>query len=587
MSASTNKIQVAIIGVGLVGAELVEQLLSIPQQSTPFSLISLSSSTRTIFDAKNPIAPGAQWKEQLAASTQRPDFQALTEQLGALVAPNQKVAVVDNTSSDDVAALYPALLEKGISVVTPNKKAYSGDIGLYERILAASKASGARFLNEATVGAGLPVISTLKELVATGDKVVKVEGVFSGTMSYIFNEFSTGKPDGPAFSSVVAVAREKGYTEPHPADDLNGFDVARKLTILSRTIASGSRAQTSLPALQSFKAVQTASLIPSALEGIPTGDEFISRLPEFDAEFAKLRADASAEGQVLRFVGVVDVAGGVVKAGLEKYVFAAIIEPIGGAHSLYSDLYRYSTSHPFATSLGGSDNIIMFHTERYGARPLIVQGAGAGAAVTAMGFVSLRSSSISSSARKAAVAEETVERWGVVEMVEIVATSREGGNVAAAGSAIEAIASIREVVEAGELVALGAMVKTAATVEMSMRRSTPIGVVEPGDITSRVDATVATVAIPNVEEVARAATKIMKGRTLIAVANLATGGPTASCVVVETTSMRMEETDMDAEDCATSVRATIAEIGLARVVAARGLVISVYLVATLSLKAME
>ncbi|KAG5638330.1 hypothetical protein H0H81_000573 [Sphagnurus paluster] len=365
MSSPAPKIYVAVVGVGLVGSELVEQLLAIPQHTSPFQLISLTSSTRSIFDAAKPIAPDGAWKAQLAASAQKPDYQALTSQLAALVSPTQKVAVVDNTSSDDIAALYPAWLEKGINVVTPNKKAYSGDVGLYERILAASQASGARFLNEATVGAGLPVISTLKELVTTGDKVIKVEGVFSGTMSYIFNEFSTGKPDGPAFSSVVSVARQKGYTEPHPADDLNGFDVARKLTILARTIASGSRTPTALPVLASFASVKTASLIPPELEGIPTGDQFIARLPEFDAQFAQLRTEASAEGQVLRFVGVVDVVGGIVKAGLEKY----------------------STSHPFATSLGGSDNIVMFHTERYGARPLIVQGAGAGAAVTAMGVL--------------------------------------------------------------------------------------------------------------------------------------------------------------------------------------------------------
>ncbi|KAG6830382.1 hypothetical protein H0H92_001019 [Tricholoma furcatifolium] len=364
-TTASSKIYVAIVGVGLVGSELVEQLLSIPQDNTPFSLISISSSSRTIFTADHPIQPGSQWKEKLAASTQKPDFNVLTKQLADLVSPSQKVAIVDNTSSDDIAKLYPQWLQNGISVVTPNKKAYSGELDLYERILSASKASGARFLNESTVGAGLPVISTLKELVATGDKVVKVEGVFSGTMSYIFNNFSTGSADGPAFSSVVAVAREKGYTEPHPADDLNGYDVARKLTILARTISSGSRAPTALPKLQSFLSVQTHSLIPKPLEDIPTGDEFIDRLPEFDEEFAKLRAEASKEDKVLRFVGVVDVEGGVVKAGLEKY----------------------STSHPFATSLGGSDNIIMFHTERYGARPLIVQGAGAGAAVTAMGVL--------------------------------------------------------------------------------------------------------------------------------------------------------------------------------------------------------
>ncbi|KAF8802239.1 hypothetical protein BYT27DRAFT_7261342 [Phlegmacium glaucopus] len=228
---------------------------------------------------------------------------SIEARLTQLIAEKERVALVDNTSSED--------------------KAFSGDAELFVKILNASRESGARFLNEATVDAGLSVIAPLKELLATGDRIKDIEGVFSRTMSYIFNEFSTGTPDSPAFS-VVAVAREKGYTEPHPADDLN-----------------------------------------AALEGIPTGDEFIARLPEFDDEFAKLRKEASSENKVLRFVGVVDVAGAQVRAGLEKY----------------------PTDHPFATSLGGSDNIIMFHTERYSPRPLIVQGAGAGAAVTAMGVL--------------------------------------------------------------------------------------------------------------------------------------------------------------------------------------------------------
>ncbi|KAE9407989.1 aspartate kinase homoserine dehydrogenase [Gymnopus androsaceus JB14] len=322
---------VAVIGVGLVGSEFINQLLSIPVESSPFRLISLTSSSRTIFrEPTRAITSVEKWKSVLSESTQKPDYESLTKQLSDLITSSTKVSIVDNTSSDEIAALYPVWLKAGINVITPNKKAYSGDLGLYEKILNASKESGARFLNESTVGAGLP------KLVATGDKVKKIEGVFSGTMSYIFNEFSTGSPDGPSFSSVVSIAREKGYhagttsdhyrQEPHPADDLNGFDVARKLTILSRTIGSSS-----LPSLQSFASVQTASLIPAALEGIPTGDEFLKRLP-----------DAEGKGEV--------------KAGLEKY-------PV---------------SHPFATSLGGSDNIIM---------PLIVQGAGAGAAVTAMGVL--------------------------------------------------------------------------------------------------------------------------------------------------------------------------------------------------------
>jgi len=285
----------------------------------------------------------------------------LTRDLAKLVTPGQRVVLVENTSSEEVAALYPSFLKAGIDVITPNKKAYSGELSLYDSILTASLESGARFLNESTVGAGLPIISTLKDLVATGDKVKKIEGVFSGTMSYIFNEFSTGSSTGPSFSSVVTIAREKGYTEPHPADDLNGADVARKLTILSRTIPA---MRTALPS--GYKSVQTASLVPSELQNITSGDEFIKRLPEFDARFDNMRKEASAEGKVLRYVGVIDATTGEIKAALEKY----------------------PNTHPFATSLGGSDNIIMFHTERYGARPLIVEGAGAGAAVTAMGVMS-------------------------------------------------------------------------------------------------------------------------------------------------------------------------------------------------------
>ncbi|KAF8903335.1 aspartate kinase homoserine dehydrogenase [Gymnopilus junonius] len=367
ISAQQQNIFVAVVGVGLVGSEFIDQLLSIPSQVSPFKLISLTSSSRTLFVGKeSPIAPDAPWKSLLAASSAPPDLKELTARLTQLVAEKERVALIDNTSSEAVAALYPTWLKEGVNVITPNKKAFSGDVELYSEILKASRESGAKFLNEATVGAGLPVIAPLKELVATGDKIKKIEGVFSGTMSYIFNEFSTGKPDGPAFSSVVAIAKDKGYTEPHPADDLNGFDVARKLTILSRTISSAPTSTPStLPSLQSFASVKIESLIPAPLEGIPTGEEFLKRLPEFDEEFAKLRTEASKENKVLRFVGVVDVAGGQVKAGLEKY-------PV---------------DHPFATSLGGSDNIVMFHTERYSPRPLIIQGAGAGAAVTAMGVL--------------------------------------------------------------------------------------------------------------------------------------------------------------------------------------------------------
>lgn len=349
-------LSVAIVGVGLVGSELIAQLLALPAPS-PFRLVALASSKTALFAPEGLAVDAGSWASALAASSTAPDLPALAEQLAGLEA----AVLVDNTSSQAVADLYPEFLRRGVHVVTPNKKAFSGTQQLYDAILAASRESGARWLNESTVGAGLPVVQPLKDLVATGDKVKKIEGVFSGTMSYIFNNFSTGSAGGPAFSSVVRVAREKGYTEPHPADDLNGADVARKLAILARSIPS---LQNALP--EGFASVQTRSLVPSALEGIADGTAFVDRLPEFDAEFDKLRNEAAAEGAVLRFVGVIDVEKGLVKADLEKY----------------------PATHPFATSLGGSDNIIMFHTERYSPRPLIVQGAGAGAAVTAMGVMS-------------------------------------------------------------------------------------------------------------------------------------------------------------------------------------------------------
>ncbi|OBZ67863.1 putative homoserine dehydrogenase [Grifola frondosa] len=278
---------------------------------------------------------------------------ALLRQLSALVRPGQDVVLVDNTSSNEVAALYPQFLGAGINVITPNKKAFSAGLDLYERILAASLESGARFLNEATVV--LACRSSRRSRPLDRDKVEngrQDRGCISGTMSYIFNEFSSGKEGGPSFSSVVRVAREKGYTEPHPADDLNGADVARKLTILSRYIPSLRSALA-----DGYQSVNTNISAPSWMDR--DRNEFMKRLPEFDAHFDKMRSDAFKENNVLRFVGVVDVNAGVIKADLEK-----------------------SRDTSICDRTWGSDNIIMFHTERYGARPLVVQGAGAGAAPT-------------------------------------------------------------------------------------------------------------------------------------------------------------------------------------------------------------
>lgn len=171
ISSSPRVLRVAVVGVGLVGGEFINQLLNFPKPN-PFRIVSLTSSKTTLFAPDGLSLTTSNWKDSLVQSGLKPDFNALNRELCALVKPGQDVVLVDNTSSDQVAVLYPQFLKAGIHVITPNKKAFSAELSLYESILAASLESGARFLNEATVGAGLPVISTLKDLVATGDKVI-------------------------------------------------------------------------------------------------------------------------------------------------------------------------------------------------------------------------------------------------------------------------------------------------------------------------------------------------------------------------------------------------------------------------------
>ncbi|KAI6019804.1 homoserine dehydrogenase-domain-containing protein [Pisolithus orientalis] len=360
-------LHVAVVGVGLVGREFMSQMIA---SRYPFVLTGLCNSKRMILNGSrsddqcfNP----SRWEDALAASNTPVDLAILRDALAQFVKEGKRAVLVDNTASEDIALTYPQFLDAGVHVVTPNKKAFSGEQDYYLRLIGQGGGATApvvrgRFLNESTVGAGLPIVSTLRDLVETGDKIKKIEGVFSGTMSYIFNNFSTGEPGGISFSDVVAQAKQNGYTEPNPMDDLNGADVARKLTILSRMVDPSMLAL--LP--HGYKSVDTQSLIPLELESVKDGDTFIRCLPGFDAEIAKKREEAAIEGCVLRYVGIIDVEKKVVKAGLEKY----------------------PKTHAFATSLGGSDNIIMFHSERYSPRPLIVQGAGAGAAVTAMGVMS-------------------------------------------------------------------------------------------------------------------------------------------------------------------------------------------------------
>ncbi|RMY25650.1 hypothetical protein D0865_16308 [Hortaea werneckii] len=362
MPATPQTIFVGVIGVGGVGKAFLGQLQHLTQRlsqanpPTDLRLILARRSTKQIFSES--------W-QPLNISTLLRDLDQVTqpllplqETLDYLATAPGKVVLVDNTSDPTLANSYPTIVRKGISLVTPNKKAFSDTYALWSDIFSgAANGTGSPnngyIFHESTVGAGLPVLSTLKELLETGDEVTKIEGVFSGTMSFLFNSFMPVGGPGGKFSAEVTKAKELGFTEPDPRDDLNGLDVARKLTILARLAGLPVDSPTSFP---------VESLIPKELETCTSGDEFLAKLPEFDAQMEDLKTSAAKEGKVVRFVGSIDVPGQKVRVGLEKF----------------------EASHPIA-ALKGSDNIINFYTKRYGSNPLIVQGAGAGGEVTAMG----------------------------------------------------------------------------------------------------------------------------------------------------------------------------------------------------------
>lgn len=220
---NTKKVvNVALVGPGGVGTSVLEQLSKLEQ----FKLISITNSKGTYLNESG--IPFASAKSELGKATPK----CLEKEVIPALAKQQPCIFIDNTSSEDVAKLYPVALSHGVHVVTPNKVGYSASLSLYNHIKDASAASGAFAYKESTVGAGLPVISTLETLLKTGDKVTKIEGVLSGTMSYLFNTYSkSGKNDDILFSKLVSDARDQGYTEPHPGSDLSGSDVARKLAI--------------------------------------------------------------------------------------------------------------------------------------------------------------------------------------------------------------------------------------------------------------------------------------------------------------------------------------------------------------------
>ena len=335
------------VGVGLIGHTLLEQ---IHEQKDSLALehgyaIRLAgvANTRTFALSPEGINTGS-WRKALEKSKTKMDIKDFVETMKRMGLPES--VFVDCTASEEVASCYADVLRAGISVVTPNKRANSGTYKQYKELKQLALKHGVKFLYETNVGAGLPVISTINDLRLSGDKIIKIEAILSGTLSYIFNNFSGDK----GFSEIVAKARELGYTEPDPRSDLDGMDVARKILILAR--------EAGFPL--EIKDVKVKGLLSSQLQKAKSIDDFFVKLKKEDSAFEKKRATAEKNGQVLRFI-----------ATLEKGKATVSLQAVGKTHPFYS--------------LSGNDNVIAFTTKRYSTTPIVIKGPGAGAKVTAAG----------------------------------------------------------------------------------------------------------------------------------------------------------------------------------------------------------
>lgn len=344
---SPHTLSIGLIGPGVVGGVLLDQMAA--QSARLREQFGLHLRVRGIMASKrmalseSGIDP-ADWRTVLARDGQGADLDRFLAHVRVEHLPH--TVVIDCSASESVALRYRDLFEQGVHVITPNKKANSAPFAYYAAMREARRASGAHYLYEATVGAGLPIIQTARDLRETGDDILGIEGIFSGTLAYLFNVYDGRRP----FSEVVLEAKQLGYTEPDPRDDLSGLDVARKLVILAREMGLATE----------LGAVPVTSLVPQELQSV-TADEFLAALPRFDEAIRVQYEAARARGKLLRHVGRVSADG---KSSV--------------------GLVEVDAAHPFA-NIALTDNVVRFQTRRYNTNPLIVQGPGAGPDVTAGG----------------------------------------------------------------------------------------------------------------------------------------------------------------------------------------------------------
>ncbi len=345
--SDTKTLHLFMLGVGLIGKTLLSQIhkqadFLRENRAIEIKVIGLSNTTKMVFE-ENGI-PLKKWQSVLEASTDGAILPQFVSKMKSMNLPNS--IFIDCTADTAPADYYAEILDATISIVTPNKVANSSEYDKYLNLNQIARRRGAKFLYETNVGAGLPVISTLKDLMLSGDQILKIEGVLSGSLSYIFNNFKQNS----VFSEIVKQAGALGYTEPDPRIDLNGIDVRRKLIILARESGLAMEAVD----------VHIQNILPEPCQNAASVPDFFEQLQLSDAYFNQLLADASATNSVLRMIAKIE--NGKASIGLEKV----------------------SPQSPFYM-LSGSDNMIVFTTERYRERPLVVRGPGAGAEVTAAG----------------------------------------------------------------------------------------------------------------------------------------------------------------------------------------------------------
>jgi aspartokinase/homoserine dehydrogenase 1 len=337
-----ERVRLFVAGTGTIGGELLRQLKTVKNEEYDLSVIGACDGQRMIW---NPAGLEPESIEGLLIEGVVTDWDLIITTLINDYA--YRTIFVDVTGSAEVARLYPRLLKAGIHIATPSKRANTFEQSYFDTLMEYTQGKPTHYLFETTVGAGLPVIQTIKDLIRSGDSITKVTGVVSGTMTYLFDQLQQGQP----FGETLRRARQLGYAEPDPRDDLSGEDVVRKFITLTR--ASGIRIERS--------DVTVENLTPADLRSV-SAEEFLSRIDDYNADWTQRLEAASAAGTVLRHVATLE--HGKIHIGVSAV----------------------PASSPLA-SLRGTDNQIAIFTRRYNISPMIIQGPGAGKEVTSAGLL--------------------------------------------------------------------------------------------------------------------------------------------------------------------------------------------------------